>query len=99
MNGENDQLLTLMKVRLRARMTQKQLADLLGVTISTVSNWERGVQVPRLTFVQTKRLLDASGLSIDDLVVAFDNTQSEKSYPDRPGGAGAIGLNGGNDVN
>lgn len=79
MNAGNDQPLTLMKVRLKAQMTQKEWADLLGVTISTVSNWERGVQVPRLTFLQTKRIMDASGLSIDQLVEAFDGTQFQKS--------------------
>jgi transcriptional regulator with XRE-family HTH domain len=66
---------TLMKVRERSQLTQREFADLLGVTISTVSNWERGVQVPRLTFEQTKRVMDASGLSIDDLVQAFNGTQ------------------------
>jgi DNA-binding XRE family transcriptional regulator len=77
MNGENDQPIKLMNVRLKAQMTQKQWADWLGVTISTVSNWERGVQIPRLTFLQTKRIMDASGLSIDDLVAAFNNTQEK----------------------
>lgn len=79
MNEENDQPLTLMKVRSFAGMTQRQFADLLGVTISTVSNWERGVQVPRLTFLQTKRVMDASGLSIDQLVKSFEGTQREKT--------------------
>lgn len=79
MNEENDQPLTLMRVRVLAGMTQRQFADLLGVTISTVSNWERGVQVPRLTFMQTKRLMDASGLSIDQLVESFERTQQGKS--------------------
>lgn len=64
-----------MKVRERSQLTQREFADLLGVTISTVSNWERGVQVPRLTFEQTKKVMDASGLSIDDLVQAFNGTQ------------------------
>jgi transcriptional regulator with XRE-family HTH domain len=75
MSEENDQPWTLMKVRLRADMTQREFADLLGVTISTISNWERGVQIPRLTFMQTKRIMDATGCSIDDLVAAFNGTQ------------------------
>ncbi|MBW4540776.1 MAG: helix-turn-helix domain-containing protein [Myxacorys chilensis ATA2-1-KO14] len=79
MSEANDQPLTLMKVRTHAGLTQRQLADLLGVTISTVSNWERGVQVPRLTFLQTKRIMDATGMSIDELVEAFNNTYSSKS--------------------
>ncbi|KAM3094194.1 helix-turn-helix domain-containing protein [Phormidesmis sp. 146-12] len=79
MSEENDQPLNLMKVRSRAGMTQRQFADLLGVTISTVSNWERGVQVPRLTFSQTKMIMDASGLTIDDLVEAFNATYRSDS--------------------
>lgn len=78
MTEEKDQPLTLMKVRAIAGLTQRELADLLGVTISTVSNWERGVQVPRLTFLQTKLLMDASGLSIDALVEAFNGTQQAR---------------------
>lgn len=74
MSEENDQPLTLMRVRLRAGMTQRQFADLLGVTISTISNWERGVQVPRLTFLQTKLIMEASKMTIDELVEAFSNT-------------------------
>lgn len=79
MSTENNQPLTLMRVRQAAQLTQRELADLLDVTISTVSNWERGVQVPRLTFAQTKKLMDASGMSIDQLVQAFDGTQMERS--------------------
>lgn len=75
MNSGSEQPFTLMKVRERSQLTQREFADLLGVTISTVSNWERGVQVPRLTFEQTKKVMDASGLSIDDLVQAFNGTQ------------------------
>jgi transcriptional regulator with XRE-family HTH domain len=74
MESENDQL-TLMKVRETARLTQREFADLLGVTISTVSNWERGVQVPRLTFLQTQLMMEASGMTIDQLVKAFQGTQ------------------------
>lgn len=79
MSEENDQPLTLMKVRERAGLTQRQLADVLGVTISTVSNWERGVQVPRLTFWQTQKLMNACQCSIDELVDAFNGTQQVRS--------------------
>jgi DNA-binding transcriptional regulator YiaG len=81
MSEKNDQPLTLMKVRARAGLTQREFANLLGVTISTVSNWERGVQVPRLTFLQTKQLMEASGCSIDELVEAFEGTQLTRSLP------------------
>lgn len=96
MSAANDQPITLMSVRLKAQMTQKQWADLLGVTISTVSNWERGVQIPRLTFAQTKRVMDASGLSIDELVAAFNNThQKDRSAEDASNIPGAVPPKGG----
>lgn len=79
MGQENNQPLTLMAVREKAKMTQKQWAELLGVTISTVSNWERGVQVPRLTFWQVRQIMAVSGCSIDELVDAFNGTQSTRS--------------------
>lgn len=75
MNSSNDQPLTLDAIRQAARMTQREWADLLGVTISTVSNWERGVQVPRLTFEQTRKMMEASGMTIDQLEQAYEGTQ------------------------
>lgn len=38
--------LTIARARQRKRMTQRQLADALGVAASTVANWERGVAYP-----------------------------------------------------
>lgn len=84
MQSGNDQL-NLMKVREAAQMTQREWAQLLGVTISTVSNWETGRQTPRLTFTQTKLMLQASGLTINDLEKAFKQTQSEKAETDQIG--------------
>ena len=78
MNPSNDQPLTLDAIRQAAGMTQREWADLLGVTISTVSNWERGVQVPRLTFEQTRKMMDASGMTIDQLAEAYEGTQLVK---------------------
>jgi transcriptional regulator with XRE-family HTH domain len=78
MNSETEQPLTLDMLRTRSGLTQRQVADLLGVTVSTVSNWERGVQVPRLTFFQTKRLMEATDSTIDELVSAFTGTQSQQ---------------------
>ncbi|MFQ4138706.1 helix-turn-helix transcriptional regulator [Nodosilinea sp. PGN35] len=64
------QPLTFADLRKRASLTQRQVADLLSVTVTTVSAWERGTQVPRLTFSQTEKLLDAFSCTIQDLVNA-----------------------------
>lgn len=38
--------LTIARARQRRRMTQRELADALGVSASTVANWERGASYP-----------------------------------------------------
>lgn len=62
--------LTLMKLREDAGLTQKQLAQALGVTITTVSAWENGRHEPRLTLAQTKLMTEVLRCSLDDLVRA-----------------------------
>ena len=67
-NG-NDQL-TLANLRKRAGLTQRQIAEAMGVTIKSVSAWERGVVEPRLTFAETQKLMELLGCSFQDLVAA-----------------------------
>lgn len=62
--------LTLAELRKRAGLTQRKLADILDVTIKTVSAWERGEHEPCLTLTQTKRLVDGLQCSLDELIVA-----------------------------
>ncbi|NJL21007.1 MAG: helix-turn-helix transcriptional regulator [Leptolyngbyaceae cyanobacterium SM1_3_5] len=69
MTDEKNQL-TLAKLRLRAGLTQRQLADRLGITIKTISVWERGVVEPRLTFAETERLMEVLQCSFEELVEA-----------------------------
>lgn len=68
MIGDNQ--LTLKKLRERAGLTQRQLADALGVTIVTISSWERGVKEPRPSFAQVKRMTEVLQCSLDELVEA-----------------------------
>jgi putative transcriptional regulator len=35
-------------------LTQQQVADQLGVSVTTVKNWEAGRHIPKLYFEQTK---------------------------------------------
>ena len=46
------------KARQRKRMTQVQLATALGVTKSSVANWERGFHYPLRTAGAIEELLD-----------------------------------------
>ncbi len=48
-------------------MTQKQLADALGVSETTVRNWESGRAVPRLTPAQYKTLLEILQITPSEL--------------------------------
>lgn len=48
-------------------MTQKDLADRLGVTESTVKNWESGRSQPSLTPTQYKTLLKVLQITVDQL--------------------------------
>lgn len=57
----------LMRLRTLRHITQKELADALGVTENTVANWERGRAVPKLTPVQYKTLLKILEITSDEL--------------------------------
>ncbi|GET44293.1 helix-turn-helix transcriptional regulator [Microseira wollei] len=70
--------LTLVKLRERAGLTQRELAAALDVTITTVSAWENQRHEPRLTFAQTKLLTEILGCSLDELVEA-----TQKQLPNR----------------
>lgn len=68
-NQGNDQL-TLAELRKRADVTQRKLADVLGVTVKTVSAWERGEHEPCLTLAQIKILTTTLQCSLDELIGA-----------------------------
>ena len=61
----------LMRLRTQRFLTQKQLAEALGVTDATVRNWESGRSVPKLTPVQYKRLLEILQITSDELPDQF----------------------------
>ncbi len=60
-----------MRLRVQRFMTQKQLAEALGVTEATVRNWESGQSVPKLTPVQYKKLLKILQITSDELPDQF----------------------------
>ncbi len=69
MSEEKDQL-TLAKLRKRAGLTQRQVADGLGITNKTVSEWERGIGEPHLTISETQRLMDILECTFEELLEA-----------------------------
>jgi DNA-binding transcriptional regulator YiaG len=62
---------TFVELRKRAGVTQKQLADALSVSETTVRNWEHGREEPRLFVWQVKLLCQNLGCSLDDLPDRF----------------------------
>ena len=58
-------------LRLRAGLTQQELADAIGVTQKTISIWEKGSVEPKLTFEQTKQLMEILSCTLDELIISI----------------------------
>lgn len=63
--------ITLMQLRQRVGLTQQELADSIGVTQKTISVWEKGSVEPKLTFEQTKQLMNVLSCTLDELIIAI----------------------------
>lgn len=59
--------ISLKAARVNADLTQQQLADLLGVALNTVKNWEDGKSEP--TVSQLRKISEVSGISMDFIFV------------------------------
>lgn len=55
------------KLRAKSGLTQKQVADTLGLTVQTISNWENGVRTVRLTPKQALVLCEVLQCTLHDL--------------------------------
>ncbi len=58
-------------MRSRAGVSQRAIADSLGVSVQTVGNWEGGRSVPALDPDQMLRLCSLLGVSLDSLAKGF----------------------------
>ena len=61
-------------LRLEAGLTQKAIAEALGVTEQAVRNWERGKNEPRFTIQQMKLLCKMLGRSLDEMPESFSTS-------------------------
>lgn len=60
-------------------LTQKDIADELGVTEQTVRNWEHGRSVPKLTIPQMKRLCRLLQRPLEEMPDSFGNVKTESA--------------------
>lgn len=53
--------------RVNAKLTQKELAEILGVSNTTIVNWEKGNTEPSIN--QLRKLSEISGIPLDFIFV------------------------------
>jgi len=67
----NDTESPLMRLRTLRRISQAQMAEALGVSRQTISNWENGRVEPELKLWQIKKLCEILGVAIHELPDSF----------------------------
>ncbi len=55
------------KLRLKAKLSQEQLAGDIGVAVSTIRRWEKGQVEPTMTVSQMKSFCNSVQITLDDL--------------------------------
>ena len=63
---------TLPVARKIANLTQKELGQVVGVSESTVINWEKGRSEP--TVNQAQKISEATGIPLDNIIFLPTNT-------------------------
>jgi putative transcriptional regulator len=71
----------LMHLRTLKGLTQKGLAEELGVSRTTVMNWETGRVVPNLTIAQIKKLCEVLEVPLEQIP---DNFGPQPIHPSSP---------------
>ena len=66
-------------LRSKNNLTQRQLADLLGVTYQAVSKWERGQSIPDITIL--KDISDRFDVNIDEIIKGKNSNITKKAFP------------------
>ena len=66
------------KIRLENNLTQKQLADTLGVTYQAVSKWENGKNIPDIELL--KEISERFNINIDEILNGEKNPKKKNNY-------------------
>lgn len=59
--------ISLEAARVNAKLTQKELAKILGISNATVVNWEKGNTEPNIT--QLRKISELSGIPMDFIFI------------------------------
>ena len=59
------------QLRLNVKLTQQQLANFIGVAVSSVRRWEKGETEPRMTVAQMRKFCQAVEQDFKDLPDSF----------------------------
>jgi DNA-binding transcriptional regulator YiaG len=74
---QSENAITPAGLRLRAGLTQRQVAAALNKKVATVSDWERFVKYPQLTFSEVLTLMQLYKCTLEDLAIAFDRSDPD----------------------
>lgn len=58
--------ITLKAARVNKNLTQKQAAEMLGVTAEVIGNWERGITFPKIPMI--KKIEQLYGLPYSEII-------------------------------
>lgn len=75
--------ITVRDLREKAGLTQRDVSVALDVRTSTISDWERGIFEPKLSFAKTRILLSLYGCTFDQLADAFEVVKESKAEADQ----------------
>lgn len=59
--------ISLAAARINAKMNQREMAEYVGVDISTITNWEKGKSEPSTS--QLRKISEVSGIPMDYIFV------------------------------
>jgi DNA-binding XRE family transcriptional regulator len=68
-----------MELRRKAGISRMQVANVLGVTQSTVAKWEQGAYEPHLPMRKIKVWADLYACTVDELIEAFSPADDSNS--------------------
>ena len=68
-----------MTLRQNAGLTQKEVAEALGVTDHTVRNWEKGRTIPEWTPAQTLLVCRLLRCDLEALAASFDLQKTQEA--------------------